>query len=253
MRGRGWSAVFRRRQPYEFPVLSFLLEHPDGPILIDTGLTTRVSVPFPQRAMSVPRPLTEAREEIEPQMRARGLAPEDVRRVMITHLDWDHTGGLGHFPNAEIFVHRPELEFASKLFGKFRYQPKLWPASFDPTVYDLDPEPYGPFPRSKAITEAGGVRLVPLPGHSIGQVGVIVETEGPTLFFAADHVLRQDWFVEDYAAGNLLGLGALFFPKQAVETSRRVHAFLDQTPAVFLPSHDAESPARLETIEPLRI
>lgn len=79
-----------------------------------------------------------------------------------------------------------------------RYQPKLWPSSFDPTIYELDPEPYGPFPESKALTESGDVRLVPIPGHTIGQIGVIVETRGPTLFLAADHVLRQDWFLEDY-------------------------------------------------------
>ena len=249
MRGEGWSSVLRRRRPYEFPVLSFILEHPEGPIAIDTGLTTRVRVPRGQTLIGAPTPRIEPGDEIRPQMQAQGLAPEDVRRVVLTHLDWDHTGGLAAFPNAEVLIHRPEREFASKLLGKLRYQPKLWPPSFDPTVYDLDSEPYGPFPASKPVTASGDVRLVPIPGHSIGQVGVIVETDGVALFFAADHVLRQDWFVEDYAAGNLFGLGALFFPKRAVETSRRVHAFLDATPTVFLPSHDAESPARLAARE----
>jgi N-acyl homoserine lactone hydrolase len=253
MRGTGWSSVFRRRRPYEFPVLSFVLEHPEGPIAIDTGLTPRVSVPRGQGLIGAPTPVSDAEEELEPRMRAHGVAPEEIRRVVITHLDWDHTGGFGAFPRAEILVHRPEHEFASKLFGKLRYQPKLWPASFDPSLYDLDPQPFGPFPASRAVTESGDVRVVPIPGHSIGQVGVIVETEGPTLFFAADHVLRQDWFLEDYAAGNLFGVGALFFPKQAVETSRRVHAFLEQRPTVLLPSHDAESPARLEAREPVKV
>jgi N-acyl homoserine lactone hydrolase len=253
IRARGRSAIFRRRRPYKFPVLSFLLEHHEGAILIDTGLTTRVEVPRGLGRIGAPTPIIEPGEELEPRMRGQGLAPEDVRRVVLTHLDWDHTGGLGSVPDAEILVHRPELEFASKLFGRLRYQPKLWPSSVDFTVFDLDPEPYGPFPASKMLTEAGDVRLVPIPGHSIGQIGVIVETDGPALFFAADHVLRQDWFVEDYAAGNLLGVGAIFFPKQAVETSRRVQAFLERTPAVLLPSHDAESPARLETREPVKV
>jgi glyoxylase-like metal-dependent hydrolase (beta-lactamase superfamily II) len=252
MRGEGWSSLFHRRRPYEFPALSFLLEHPEGPIMIDTGLSTRASVPRGQRLMGAPAPVIRPEEEIEPRMRAKGLAPDDVRRVVITHLDWDHTGGLGTFPNAEVLVHRPEYEFASKLLGRLRYQPKLWPASFDPTVYDLDPEPVGPFPASKSVTASGDVRLVPIAGHSIAQVGVVVETDGPRLLFAADHVLRQDWFVEDSAAGNLVGLGALFFPKQAIETSRRVHAFVEESPTVLLPSHDSETPARLEARHPLR-
>jgi glyoxylase-like metal-dependent hydrolase (beta-lactamase superfamily II) len=253
MRGEGWSSLLRRREPYEFPAYSYLVEHPEGHIAIDTGLSTRVRVRRAQRLMSVPSPVIEAGEEIGPQMRAKGLRIEDVRRVVLTHLDWDHAGGLEYFPDTEILVHRPEHEFASKLMGRLRYQPRLWPSWFDPKLYDLDPEPYGPFPASKALTDSGDVRLVPIPGHSIGQVGMIVETNGLALFFAADHVLRQDWFVEDYEAGRMLGLGALFFPKLAAETSRRIHGFVEEVPTVFLPSHDAEAPARLAAIEPLKV
>jgi hypothetical protein len=82
---------------------------------------------------------------------------------------------------------------------------------------------------------------------------VVVQTDGPALFFAADHILRQDWFLEDYAAGNLLALGALFFPKLAVESSRRLHRFVEETPTVLLPSHDTETPARLEARQPLTL
>jgi N-acyl homoserine lactone hydrolase len=250
MREMTWGSQFRRRKPYDFPVFSYIVEHPEGLIAIDTGLTSRVRVPRVQRMMGIPSPMIEPGEEIDSQMRAKGLRTEDVRRVVLTHLDWDHAGGLEHFPNAEILVHRPEDEYASKMMGKLRYQPRLWPTWFAPTLYDLDPEPYGPFPGSKTLTESGDVRLVPIPGHSIGQVGVIVETDGDPLFFAGDHVLRQDWFVEDYAAGRLLGLG--FFPKPAIETSRRIHRFIEERPTVFLPSHDAEAPGRLATMETLK-
>jgi N-acyl homoserine lactone hydrolase len=244
MRGDGWSAVFRRRAPYEFPAFSFLVEHPEGLIAIDSGLTAEARVPRSQRAIA-PVPSIDPGEEIGPRMEAAGLAPSDVRKVVLTHLDWDHAGGLRHFPDAEVLIHRPEWEFAGKLRGRWRYQPKLWPSTLEPSVYDLDAEPFGPFPESRAVTDAGDIRVVPIPGHSIGQVGVIVETGGGTLFFAADHVLRQDWFLEDYAAGHRRGLGALFFPKLAEETSGRIHSFLQERPVVFLPSHDAETPARL--------
>lgn len=253
MRGEGWSSLFRRRKPYEFPVHCFVVEHPEGHIAIDTGLTTRVRVSASQRLVSVPSPLIEAGEEIDQQMRAAGLNTEDVRRVVLTHLDWDHAGGLEHFPDAEFLVHRPEHEFAQRFRGKWRYQPQLWPSWFQPSLYDLDPEPYGPFPESKRLTESGDVRLVPIPGHSIGQVGVIVRAGGEVaLFFAADHALRQDWFVEDYEAGRLLMLGALFFPKRAAETSRRIYRFAEEAPTVLIPSHDADAPDRLAAMEPLK-
>lgn len=253
MRGEGWSSLFRRRKPYQFPVLSFLIEHPEGHIAIDTGLTTRVRVPASQRLISAPSPLIEAGEEVGEQMRAAGLNTADVRRVVLTHLDWDHAGGLEYFPNTEVLVHRPEHEFAQKFMGKWRYRPKLWPSWFEPSLYDLDAEPYGPFPASKTLTESGDVLLVPIPGHSIGQVGVIVRSDDIALFFAADHALRQDWFVEDYDAGRLPMLGALFFPKLATETSRRIHRFVEETPTVFIPSHDADAATRLAAMEPVKL
>lgn len=253
MRGEGWSSLLHRRKRYEFPVYTYVVEHPEGLIAIDTGLSAAVRVPRRHQVLlSAPAPVIEPGEEIGPQMRASGLSTEDVRMVVVTHLDFDHAGGLEHFPNAEILVHRPEYEFSCKFMGRFRYQPGLWPSWFDPALYDLDPEPYGPFPKSKALAESGDVRLVPIPGHSIGQVGVILQTNGVALFFSADHALRQDWFLEDYDAGRLLMLGALFFPKAAAETSRRIHAFVEEIPTVFLPAHDAEAPARLAAMETLK-
>ena len=252
MRRPFWRTLLRRRKWYDFPVFSYVVEHPEGPIAIDTGLSPRVQIsPFQHRVMSLPSPRVERGEEIDAQMRAEGLRPEEVRRVVLTHLDWDHTGGLPHFPDAEVLVHRPEYEYASTRMGKWRYQPKLWPSSFDPTLYDLDPEPYGPFPNSKALTDSGDVRLVPLPGHTIGQIGVVLHPDGrgKALLFSADHVLRQDWFVEDYAKGDPLGLA--FFPEPARETSRRIRRFADETETVLLPAHDAQAPARLTAMEPL--
>lgn len=251
LRGQSWSALFRKAEQYEFPVYSYIVEHPDGHFAIDTGMTSRVRTPRPMRRF-VPTPIAGAEDEVGPQMRAKGLDPEDVRLVIVTHLDWDHVGGVGHFPNAKVLVHRPEFEFASKSMGKLRYQPKLWPSTFDPSLYDLDPDPYGPFPESKTLTSRGDVRLVPIPGHSIAQVGVVVRHNGAALFFGADHMLRQDWFLEDYEAGRLIELG-LFYRRQAIETSQRIHRFIEQTPTIPLPAHDAEAAARLAANEPLKV
>jgi N-acyl homoserine lactone hydrolase len=250
LRGSGWSALLRRREPVDFPVLSYVIEHPDGHIAIDTGLASAVRVPRTQRRF-VPRPIAGPEDEIALQMRARGLRAADVKTVVLTHLDWDHAGGIAAFPNARVLVHRPEYEFASSLMGRMRYQPRMWPPDFEPALYDLDPDPCGPFPESKTLTADGAIRLVPLPGHSIGQVGAVVQSNGHALLLAADHVLRQDWFVEDLRAGRLLGLG-MFFPKLARETSRRIHRFARGTPTVLLPAHDSDAPARLATMQPLR-
>lgn len=249
MRADGWSSLLRRVRPFDFPVYAYILEHPDGLIAIDTGLNTATRTPRPARRF-VPFHEADPSEEIGPAMRAAGLRPEDVRTVILTHLDWDHAGGLAHFPNAEFLVPRGEFEFAATTFGKIRYQPKLWPEWFSPTLVDLDDEPYGPFPQSKRVFE--DIVLVPMPGHSIAQVGVVVPSKGVRLLFGGDHILRQDWFLDDYAAGKRKGLG-LFFPEDAVKTSERIHGFVAAQPTVLLPSHDAEAAGRLAALEPLRV
>jgi glyoxylase-like metal-dependent hydrolase (beta-lactamase superfamily II) len=243
MRADGWgSGLLRRRADFEFPVQSFLVEHPEGLFAIDTGLGAPPTVPRWQRRF-VPVPVGAPRH-VDEQLRAIGVDPAEVSRVVLTHLDWDHVGGIGAFPSAEVLVHRPEYEAATSRAGRMRYQPGRWPQGFSPTLYDLDDVPLGPFPRSRAVTERGDVQLVPLPGHSAGQVGVLVEAGDATLLFVADHVLRWDWFLEDSAAGGQLGLG-IFYPRDARETSRRVRALVEERGAVVLPSHDEETPGRL--------
>lgn len=224
MRGEGFGALLRRKRPYEFPVLAFALEHPTaGLVVIDTGMGAGSAVPRYQRRF-VPRPLIDAAGEIGQQMRAAGLDPREVGTVILTHLDWDHAGGLHHFPGAQVHVHRAEWAFAHTRMGRTRFQPQRWPEGFRPALYD------------GAQELLPGVRTLPLPGHSPGHVGVQVDD----LLFCGDHVLREDWFREDLAAGRELGLGQ-FFPDQARATTRRLAGFT----GTLIPSHDAQAPARL--------
>jgi N-acyl homoserine lactone hydrolase len=259
-RGMSWRSLLRRREEMEWPVLVYIIEHRNGHIAIDTGMNVEGwTYPFWTRPVAVLPNIEDEKEEIGPRMKAAGVDPDDVRTVILTHLDLDHIGGVGWFPNAEILVHREEYNFSStsKFIVKTRYQPEQWLSEFSPILFDLDPKSYGPFPESKMLRGYEDLRIVPLPGHSIGQVGVILRTNGIALFFTADHVSRQDWFIEDWAAGRLYGL--IFanlwmrrYRKLAAETSRRVHRFTEEAPTVLLPAHDADAPRRLEQMETIQ-
>ena len=160
---------------------------------------------------------------------------------MLTHLHTDHAGGLHHFPDNEILVTRTELEYASGLRGRLRgyVANKHWPAWFRPTMLELEPEPFGPFPQSLRLTETGDVTLVPVPGHTPGQIGVLVDEGDHTVLLAGDSSYTQELMLR----GRADGVGA---DEQAERlTHERIRAFAAETPSVYLVAHDPETGARL--------
>jgi N-acyl homoserine lactone hydrolase len=159
----------------------------------------------------------------------------------MTHLHTDHAGGLHHFPHNEILVTREELEFGSGLRGRMRgYVANThWPDWFRPTMVELDPEPFGPFPESLRLTKAGDVTLVPIPGHTPGQIGVIVEEGDHTVFLAGDSSYTQELMLR----GKPDGVGS--DEEAELLTHERIRAFAADHPTVYLVAHDPETGARL--------
>src|SRR5262249_37573705 len=123
------------------PTYAWVIDHLEGVIVVDTGqgrhLLESVKSLHPYQRWEV-RFQIEPEEEIGPRLRALGVGPRDVRRVVLTHLHVDHDGGLAHFPDTEIFVSRGELRIASGWMGWLRgYLPNRWPSWFDPGPLDL--------------------------------------------------------------------------------------------------------------------
>jgi glyoxylase-like metal-dependent hydrolase (beta-lactamase superfamily II) len=214
-------------------------------IVVDTGETARVCEPgyFPRWQpffRFAVREQVQPEQELGPQLKDLGILPSDVRHVVMTHLHTDHAGGLHHFPDNEILVSRAELAYAEGLRGRLRgYPNKRWPAWFDPTLVDLPSVPFGPFPASMALTHEGDVTLVPVPGHSPGQLAVVVDEGDHAVFLAGDSSYTQDALLR----GVVDGVG----PDEAAErlTHERIRAYAADTPTVYLPAHDPETAARL--------
>jgi N-acyl homoserine lactone hydrolase len=239
------NTLLDREWTEPLPIYAFAIEHPEGVVVVDTGETARVAEPgyFPRWQpffRFAMRERVEPEEEIGPQLERLGITPSDVRTVVLTHLHTDHAGGLHHFPNKEILVSRTEMEYAAGLRGRLRgYVNKPWPAWFSPTTVELGPVPFGPFPTSLRLTEAGDVTLVPVPGHSPGQLGVVVEDTDHAVFLAGDSSYTQDAMLR----GAVDGVG----PDEDAErlTHDRIRAYTEANPTVYLPAHDPETGSRL--------
>ena len=244
------NIVFDKDWTEPLPIFAFVIEHPEGLIVVDTGETARAAesgyFPWwhPYYRFGV-REWVRPEEEIGPQMRALGFDPDDVRWVLLTHLHTDHAGGLAHFPKAEHLVSRGEYTAAQGTRGLLRgYPSNRWPRWFNPTLVDMQPEPVSSFPASYQVTRAGDVRFVPTPGHTVGHLSVVVTTSDGTYFLAGDASYTQALMLAEKVDGVSLDRAT------ARQTLERVHAFCRATPTVYLPSHDPDTPDRLANRQP---
>jgi N-acyl homoserine lactone hydrolase len=240
--GGGRTRAIRTMLDHEWseplPILAWLIEHPDGLIVVDTGESSGAMdkgwyprwQPYWRMAVRFD---VKPEDEIGPQLRSRGFDPEDVRTVVLTHLHGDHAGGIPHFPRSELVVARGEWEAAQGFKGEAGgYLPKHFPQWLAPTLIDGEHE------------VADGVRVMPTPGHTPHHQSVVVETGPRTLFLAGDASYREDLMREGVADGVTTA------PAKHEATLARIRAFVDEHDAVFLPAHDPKSVGRLEAALP---
>lgn len=231
------------------PIYVWVIEHPEGFIVVDTGETARVAEPgyfprwHPYYRFGV-REWVRPEEEVGPQLKAMGITPKDVRWLIMTHLHTDHAGGLEHFPSSEILVSRTEYQKASGLQGQLRgYLPNRWPTWFAPRLIDFPARPLGPFPSSYPVTQAGDVMLVPTPGHTAGHLSVLVQDGSTATFLAGDASYTQQLLLDgvvDGVAGN---------DAEDLLTMQRIRKYLQTTPTIYLPTHDPDAAKRLTNQE----
>lgn len=234
------------------PIYAWFIDHPEGPIVVDTGETARTSEPgyFPgwhpyyRRAVRMD---VAPSDEIGPQLAAMGVRSSDVRTVVLTHFHTDHAGGLHHFPHSRMLVDGNDLRLARGLTGRLRgYLPQQWPRWFDPKPLAFDAARFGPFERTARLTRAGDVLAVATPGHTPGHVSVVVRTPDATFFLAGDASYTEALLVARHPDGVSPR------PKVALETMDRILALAAEEPIVYLPTHDPGSVTRLSERRVLR-
>jgi glyoxylase-like metal-dependent hydrolase (beta-lactamase superfamily II) len=242
---RQLNMLLDRQWTDPLPIYAFAIEHPEGVIVVDTGETARSTEPgyfprwHPYYRFGV-RLWVSPEQEIGPQLQRLGIEPGDVRQVVLTHLHTDHAGGLHHFPGVEFLVSREDLAAASGVRGRLRGYPNdHWPDWFAPTVVALASTAYGPFPQSLQLTEAGDVTIVPLHGHTDGQLGVVVEDGGHVVLLGGDSAYSEDLMLRGVLDGPSTDESA------ARLTHERIRALAAQTPTVYLVAHDPETAERL--------
>jgi glyoxylase-like metal-dependent hydrolase (beta-lactamase superfamily II) len=163
-----------------------LVESGNELVLVDTGFGLRDVADPPSRLsrffLGLMRP--EFRDEMTAvrQIRRLGFDPADVRHIVITHLDFDHAGGLDDFPDAAVHMLEQERASAtaqSTILDRMRYRPQQWSTQPNWRVYRSgEGEPWFGF---DCVRQLEGlppeILLVPLIGHTLGHAGIAIATD----------------------------------------------------------------------------
>ena len=165
----------------------------DGLVLVDTGFGTRdvegktgLSEPF-RRFVG---PALDHSETAIAQIIALGLDPDDVRHLVVTHLDLDHAGGMPDFPKARVHLHSREHAAAmarTNFKERERYLKAHWAHGPKWEVYTEDGDTWRGLP---AVMKLRGldadVGILPMHGHTRGHSAIIVKDRSRWLVHAGD-------------------------------------------------------------------
>ncbi len=203
----------------------FLVQGNGLNILVDSG------APDPELAKTMPYPLLDEAKYLSDELAARGLKGEDIDAVILTHLHWDHCYNLKLFPNAKVYVQKKEVEHAAA------------PSAFDRKAYVAAPGCGVPgwFDAFDRIERVDGDReIFPgitgllSPGHTPGEMSVLVETGAGKYIIAGDAMPLyenieqniQNGITIDFDAGcrtydRLRSFGAELIPGHDLKTAER--------------------------------
>src|SRR5262249_4028720 len=123
------------------------------------------------------------------QIAALGLDPRDVRHIISTHLDVDHAGGLGDFPDAEGHLFGPELTAAlhPPPRDRLRYVSVQWAHGPKWVPHKVEGDSWFGFESVKLLPYLDAeIAMVPLLGHSAGHTGIAVKAGDRWLLHGGD-------------------------------------------------------------------
>lgn len=171
-----------------------LIETDRGLVLIDTGFGLRdVQAPYSRLSpffIHFNNIQFDRKYTAIAQIEQLGFSARDVRHIVLTHLDFDHAGGLEDFPEATVHVMQSEMDTARDrqgMIAKGRYRPDQWDEVNHWQYYNAGGEPWFGF---EAVRDLQGlppeILLIPLPGHTRGHAGIAIKTAESWLLHAGD-------------------------------------------------------------------
>jgi N-acyl homoserine lactone hydrolase len=208
------------------PVYSVLLIHDDGPILVDTGLNPDGLIDpehaWGPRAKLIQPELAKA-DDIRSRLKELNLNVSNIKMVLLTHLHWDHTGGLRFFTHCPIVVQKVEYRFAFNpdSFVSSQYMQNHLPSSLHYRLLEGD----------QVIVP--GISVVKTPGHTPGHQSIVVMlASGASYIFPGDTISLEENLTLKIPSSNNWNA------QQSMESIYRLEHLSHLLGAEIIPSHD---------------
>jgi N-acyl homoserine lactone hydrolase len=184
------------------PVNMWIIDHPKGVVVFDTGNNVAVSdgkcsAYWDAGMCGMLKPSQKREDVIDAQLKTLGYAPEKVKAVITSHSHLDHIGNIKLFPNAIHVIQKKEL-YQAWWPEKFQRGGAFVMGDFDGPARDFN---YLELEGDYDLFGDGTVVVLSTPGHTLGHQSVKVKLpSGQTLLLAQDAI----WFkenLEGYPAG----------------------------------------------------
>jgi glyoxylase-like metal-dependent hydrolase (beta-lactamase superfamily II) len=248
---RGVGLLTPRSRWHWAPVPAFLIEHPGaGPFLIDTGFHPSVADDLRQslgrRGALFYRIRMSSDQGIRAQLHARGVDPEQIRLVVMTHLHFDHASGVSEFPAATFVLDRREWAAASGQGFLHGYRAAHFDHPFDWRTLDYEAPAVGSFEtfaHSLDLFGDGSVRLLSTPGHTYGHQSLLLRLTDRSLLLTGDAAYMRRTLDETIVP-------ALYEDEHLyLRSLKEIQAFVKGAPdTVVIAGHDAETWPTLEPV-----
>lgn len=228
--------LFRsKKHQVTLPVSSYLIEHPEGNVLIDTGWDNKYSKKNPNVFLTkVSKPIIKENESIDYKLNNVGVSPKNLNYVILTHLDFDHTSGLNKVTDARnIIVSNDEIKDSKKYI--FRYVKSDW-KNVNLKGFDFNNTGIGPVGKSYDLYGDGSILLVSTPGHSHGHLSVVVKNNDKYVIIAGDavytHKSWQELKLQGFTVDKKLAMKSIKWINEASRDKRVIEILANHDPEV---------------------
>lgn len=238
--------VFVGRRWVDLPLQAFLIAHRDGLVLFDTGIDPAVQLDRSYIKQAIGRFLLPrifrlhltAEDRIDHVLRKSDVAPEEIKTAVISHLHFDHVGGIRHVPQADLLVNEEEWSILAEphpeqdwiLREHIEIPSAKWQQiSFVPTDDPL----FEGFDGIYDVAGDGSMILLPTPGHTKGSISMLIRQEGwDPILLVADLTYEAALMEKDVVPG--VGDGPTLLASFA-----KVRKLKERLPNLaIVPSHD---------------